>query len=159
MIEPRGDERRTPISPSLALRVAVLGFLAFAVFGVIFFRLWYLQVLSGDRYLAQAQNNLVRATRIPAPRGAILDDKGRVLVENRVSTTVELDPEQLPQAERDEAAEWGREMTTRSRLAKRRRGRGPRAPAARAAAASRASRRPRPPLCARASGGSGACSG
>jgi len=131
MIEPVSDERdrRGPITPRMAMRVAVLGFLAFAVFGVIFFRLWYLQVLSGDRYLAQAQNNLVRTTRIPAPRGAILDDKGRVLVENRVSTTVELDPEQLPQAERDEAAEWGREMTTRSRLAKRRRGRVPRVPA------------------------------
>ncbi|HSD80023.1 MAG TPA: penicillin-binding transpeptidase domain-containing protein [Solirubrobacteraceae bacterium] len=120
MIEPVGDERdrRLPISPQLAMRVAVLGFVAFAVFGVIFFRLWYLQVLSGDQYLAQARNNQVRTMRIPAPRGAIVDRQGRVLVENRVSTIVQLDPEQLPQAERDQAAAWGQLMTQRARRPK-----------------------------------------
>jgi penicillin-binding protein 2 len=127
MIEPLGDERdrRMPISPQLAMRVAVLGFLAFAVFGVIFFRLWFLQVLSGDQYLAQAQNNQVRTMRIPAPRGAIVDRQGRVLVENRVSTIVQLDPEQLPQAERDQAAEWGQKMSQRSLRPKRKRGPAP----------------------------------
>jgi penicillin-binding protein 2 len=131
MIEPMGDERerRGPISPQLAMRVAILGFFAFAVFGVIFFRLWYLQVLSGDQYLAQAQNNQVRTMRIPAPRGAIVDRQGRVLVENRVSTIVQLDPERLPQAERDQAAEWGQKMTQRSRLPKRKRGKAPPIPA------------------------------
>jgi penicillin-binding protein 2 len=131
VIEPLGDdrERRLPISPQLAMRVAVLGFIAFAVFGIIFFRLWYLQVLSGDQLLAQARNNQVRTMRIPAPRGAIVDRQGRVLVENRVSTIVQLDPERLPQAERDDAAAWGQKMTQRSRLPKRRRGRVPPMPA------------------------------
>jgi penicillin-binding protein 2 len=122
VIEPRGDERRTPISPSLALRVAVLGFLAFAVFGVIFFRLWYLQVLSGDQYLAQARNNQSRTMRIPAPRGQIVDRNGTVLVENEVATVVQLEPDKLPEAERTAALTWGSQMTRWSRLPKKARG-------------------------------------
>jgi penicillin-binding protein 2 len=42
------EERRGPITPQLALRVAIIGGVCLVMFGVIFFRLWYLQVLSGD---------------------------------------------------------------------------------------------------------------
>jgi penicillin-binding protein 2 len=126
VIEPRTDDRRVPISPQLAMRVAVLAFLAFAVFGVIFFRLWFLQVLSGDRYLAQAQNNQSRTMSIPAPRGQIVDRRGRVLVENEVSTLVQLEPERLPEQERDAALAWGQRMTAWSKRP--RRTRGPRPP-------------------------------
>ena len=106
--------RFPPITPQLALRVAVLGVLAFAMFGIIFFRLWYLQVLSGDQYLREAHNNRVRALTIQAPRGAVLDRNGDPLVENRVATVVKLDPELLPASERDAAARWGQQMTARS---------------------------------------------
>jgi penicillin-binding protein 2 len=43
-----------------ALRVAILSGFALVMFSIIFFRLWYLQVLSGDKYLKQAKNNQVR---------------------------------------------------------------------------------------------------
>ena len=49
---------------------------------MLFLRLWALQVLSGDRYLAQANDNRVRTLRLEAPRGPILDRNGHVLVEN-----------------------------------------------------------------------------
>ena len=52
-----------------------------SIFAVIFFRLWYLEVLSGDHYLAEAQNNQVREVTVQAPRGEILDRDGKVLVE------------------------------------------------------------------------------
>ena len=39
------------------------------MFGVIFFRLWYLQILSGEQYVQQANANRVRDLPIPAPRG------------------------------------------------------------------------------------------
>jgi penicillin-binding protein 2 len=56
----RDSDRTRPMSPQLALRVAIIGGVALVMFGVIFFRLWYLQVLSGDRYLAKANSNRVR---------------------------------------------------------------------------------------------------
>ena len=45
-------DKRPAITPQLAFRVAVIGGFALVMFAVIFFRLWYLQVLSGDKYLA-----------------------------------------------------------------------------------------------------------
>jgi penicillin-binding protein 2 len=43
----RGNEYR-PMPAQFAFRVAVLSAVALVMFSVIFFRLWYLQVLSGD---------------------------------------------------------------------------------------------------------------
>jgi len=48
---------------------AILGGIAFVLFAIVFFRLWYLQVLSGDQYLQQARDNRVRELRVQAPRG------------------------------------------------------------------------------------------
>jgi penicillin-binding protein 2 len=90
------EDRRPPITPQLALRVAILAGIALAMFAIIFFRLWYLQVLSGDKYLAQASNNQVRDIVVPAPRGDILDRNGRVLVDNRISVAVQLRADQIP---------------------------------------------------------------
>src|SRR5215210_2018667 len=90
------EDRRPPITPQLALRVAILGGVALAMFAIIFFRLWFLQVLSGDKYLAEASNNQVRDVVVPAPRGDVLDRNGRVLVDNRVSIAVQLEPDSMP---------------------------------------------------------------
>jgi penicillin-binding protein 2 len=90
------DERRGPITPQLALRVAIIGGVCLVMFGVIFFRLWYLQVLSGDHYLAEANNNQVRDITVQAPRGQIVDRSGRVLVDNRSGYSVEINPATLP---------------------------------------------------------------
>ena len=78
------------LTPQLALRVGILGALALVVFGVLFLRLWSLQVLSGDEYLNAAQNNQLRLVRIEAPRGPILDRHGRVVVSNVAGTAVRL---------------------------------------------------------------------
>ena len=107
MIEPVSD-RRPPITPQLALRVAILGAIALGLFAIIFFRLWYLQVLSGEQYLAQANSNRVRVLPIPAPRGKIVDREGKEIVANKLAAVIEIDPSKLPQEERDLAADWGR---------------------------------------------------
>ncbi|PTL56278.1 penicillin-binding protein 2 [Paraconexibacter algicola] len=122
MMEPMND-RRPPITPQLALRVAVVGGLAFILFGIVFFRLWYLQVLDGDRYLAQAQSNRVRVERVQAPRGTIVDREGRTLVGNRVATLIQLDPEKIPEEEKTAALEWGQRVTARLQRPKGQRGR------------------------------------
>jgi penicillin-binding protein 2 len=93
--DPRVEEPYR-LTPQLALRVAVLGFLALTVFAVLFLRLWALQVLSGDKYLAKANNNRVRTLPIDAQRGLILDRNGRVLVKNTLGTSIELWPADLP---------------------------------------------------------------
>src|SRR4051794_3103675 len=93
------DRRGTAMSPGLALRIAVLGGIALVMFAIIFFRLWYLQVLSGDHYLAQADNNRVRSIVSPAPRGKIVDRNGHTLVDNRPAQVVEVAPGQLPKTQ------------------------------------------------------------
>jgi penicillin-binding protein 2 len=93
--DPRREEPYR-LTPQLALRIAVLGAVALAVFGVLFLRLWALQVLSGDKYLRSAQNNQLRIVRDDAPRGPILDRYGRPLVTNVAGTAVKLWPAYLP---------------------------------------------------------------
>jgi penicillin-binding protein 2 len=90
------DNRRPTITPALAFRVAVLGGIAFLMFSVIFFRLWYLQVLSGDRYVAEANDNRVRDIKVQAPRGQVVDREGRSLVDNRTALAVKVTPAELP---------------------------------------------------------------
>jgi len=121
MIEPAND-RRAPITPQLAIRVAIFGAVALGLFAVIFFRLWFLQVLSGDKYLAEANTNRFRQLRIPAPRGEIVDRNGTVIVRNKRAIVVQLDPTKLPQEERDIAARWGQDIGKRAARPKGRRG-------------------------------------
>ena len=66
------------------------------MFAIIFFRLWFLQVLSGDKYLAQAAVNRVRNIDVPAARGEILDRNGNVLVNSKRAIAVQISPPDLP---------------------------------------------------------------
>jgi penicillin-binding protein 2 len=110
------NDRRPPITPQLAIRVAGAGVVAFVLFGIIFFRLWYLQVLDGDKYLAQARENRVRTERIQAPRGQIVDAGNVTLVDNRKATVVSLNPASVDASMRTDIAEYGQNLTTRSKL-------------------------------------------
>jgi penicillin-binding protein 2 len=120
-IDPLGD-RKPPISPQLAWRVAIFGGIALALFAIVFFRLWYLQVLSGDQYLAEANDNQVRQERIQAPRGDVVDRNGETIVTNRRAIVVELSPAGLPDEEREAAATWGQRMGQRALRPKGRQG-------------------------------------
>ncbi|MBI2169279.1 MAG: penicillin-binding protein 2 [Actinobacteria bacterium] len=70
------------------LRILVVGAIVLALFSALFARLWYLQVISGDSYAAAAEGNRVRTVAREAPRGRILDRRGRVLVDNRTANVV-----------------------------------------------------------------------
>lgn len=74
-----------------SLRIAILGVFALAMFAIIFFRLWFLQVLSGEQYLSEANQNRTRDVRVEAPRGNIFDRNGELLVDNRSSWQVRVD--------------------------------------------------------------------
>jgi penicillin-binding protein 2 len=97
-----GVEAPYRLTPGLAFRVGILGIVALAVFAVLFFRLWSLQVLSGDTYLAAAQGNQLRTIRLEAPRGTILDRHGKVIVDNVAGTAVKLWVGDLPRNRRYE---------------------------------------------------------
>src|SRR6266536_2046633 len=82
-----------------------------AVFGVLFFRLWALEVLSGPQYLHAAVNNQLRSIPLEAPRGPVLDREGRTIVDNRAATAVQLWTADLPQ-------KWSARLNELRRLSK-----------------------------------------
>ncbi|HEU5142029.1 MAG TPA: penicillin-binding protein 2 [Solirubrobacterales bacterium] len=101
----RSDDRGGTGGSGTALRTAVFGGFALVLFGVLFFRLWTLQIVNGEEYLAEANNNRTREYRVPAPRGAILDRDGEVLVDNRTSLALQVNPRKLAHGERERRAE------------------------------------------------------
>ncbi|HEY3615151.1 MAG TPA: penicillin-binding protein 2 [Gaiellales bacterium] len=76
----------------LQLRVGTLGVAVVVLFMLLVLRLWALQVLNTRTFVAQAASNHEKQVVVRAPRGEILDDKGRVLVRNRVAYELDLDP-------------------------------------------------------------------
>ena len=102
------QDRRPAITPRLALRVAIIGGAALALFAIVFFRLWYLQILSGEEFRAEANENRVREIKVQAPRGEIVDRNGRTLVENRVGLAVKLAPNEIPEDDAGRDALYGR---------------------------------------------------
>lgn len=104
----RSDERGPAVSRRLALRLAIFGGFAVALFAILFLRLWLLQVLDGEKYLAEAKNNRTRSFLTSAPRGKILDRNGKVLVANRTSLALQVNPRKLPEDPAERHAELSR---------------------------------------------------
>lgn len=79
-LQVESESYQPPRSGVVLLQVLVgLFFFIFVV------RFWYLQVHRGEEFRLQAQKNHQRQERIFAPRGRILDDKGKVLADNRTA--------------------------------------------------------------------------
>ena len=90
------QEERPSMSPQLARRVAIVGTLSLGLFAILFFRLWFLQVLSSDQYAHAASRNFVRPVEIAAPRGEILDRTGTILARSQRAYAVMISPPDLP---------------------------------------------------------------
>ena len=84
------------------LRLVVIQALVFSLFATLLVRLYYLQVVSGDEYAAQAANQSVREIVQQPQRGLIVDDVGRPLVANRTSWVVSVDRGTLAKLADDE---------------------------------------------------------
>lgn len=74
---PRPTDERT------SLRLTFLGALLVSVLVVLLARLWFVQIVAGERFASLAERGRVRTVMVEAPRGRILDRRGRVLVDNR----------------------------------------------------------------------------
>lgn len=72
--------------------IQVVGFVLLAILGV---RLYYLQVVQGDYWAGRAENQRIRLIPIPAPRGAIFDRNGKILVDSRPTYNVVLSNEPI----------------------------------------------------------------
>ncbi len=55
------------------------------IFLILLLRLWFLQVVSGESYRIQAEENRLKIEKIEALRGKILDKNGKLLATNRLS--------------------------------------------------------------------------
>jgi penicillin-binding protein 2 len=78
-----------------ALRLTFLSVVVLGLFLALFSRLWFLQVLAGDRYVELAESNRIRTVVTEAPRGRILDADGEELVGNRPALTISADRQRL----------------------------------------------------------------
>jgi len=72
-----------PLERSTLLRLAFLAALSILLLGALLARLWFLQILAGDRFAELADSNRLRTVVSQAPRGHILATDGRELVINR----------------------------------------------------------------------------
>jgi len=101
----RTGRRDKPIIqlPSVALRAALIFGLVLVLFAVILFRLWFLQILSGQQFVAQANDNRLRSVKVVAPRGTITDRNGRVIVANRPGLAVGIRLMDVPEGRLDAA--------------------------------------------------------
>ena len=61
ILRPVKTRRPTEDDSFIGIRVGVLLMIGLALFGVLAFRLWFLQILTGDQYVASAQVNQGRA--------------------------------------------------------------------------------------------------
>lgn len=77
------------------MRLTVLSIVALGLLALLFARLWYIQVIVGDRYAELAERNRVRSVVTEPPRGRILDRHGEEIVTNRPALTVSADPRRL----------------------------------------------------------------
>jgi penicillin-binding protein 2 len=64
------------------VRVTVVQYSILAIFLILAFGLWRLQVVGGEHYAQLAEQNRIRNVPILAPRGKILDREGRIIVDN-----------------------------------------------------------------------------
>lgn len=72
-----GREEKVPPSRLTFVQYGIL-----AVFLLLGFGLWRLQVMNSEKYDSLAQQNRIKDVPILAPRGKILDREGRVIVDN-----------------------------------------------------------------------------
>lgn len=77
-------------------RIKTLYILILLVFGFYGFRLFTLQIIDGEEYIAQADENRISNVSIQTERGIIYDRNGIVLAKNAAAYSVMITPADLP---------------------------------------------------------------
>lgn len=76
-------------------KLTAVQYITLAVFLVLSYGLWSLQIRKSDEYEVRAQQNRIRNVPILAPRGKILDREGKIIVDNYPSFSALLLRDQL----------------------------------------------------------------
>jgi penicillin-binding protein 2 len=74
----------------LSRRIEIARILVGSVFALLAISYWYVQIVRGDFYFTQSENNRLRSVKITAPRGYIFDRNGVALVENEPAYNLQL---------------------------------------------------------------------
>jgi penicillin-binding protein 2 len=87
-----GRIRKREQDPDITRRSRLLLYVALGAFALLLGRLYWLQVVESDRYRNLAENNRIRLRTVRAPRGLILDRKGRAIAETQGSFDIICSP-------------------------------------------------------------------
>ncbi len=91
------EPNRSFVGPVIERRRFVLSFIIIAViFSVFLIQLTSMQIVHGAEYRLQAENNRTRIRTIPASRGVIYDDQGKILASNEPTFEITTSKKQLP---------------------------------------------------------------
>ena len=74
--------RRNFLKESYSMRMLLIPLLLFIAVGILFARLFFLQIIKGDYYRDLSNGNRIRTITIHAQRGIIFDRNGKPLVFN-----------------------------------------------------------------------------
>jgi penicillin-binding protein 2 len=95
--EPPEDPRtRANLNPALSVRVGIVGSIILGLFAIVFFRLWFLQVLTGAQYVQAAALNTTQRVPVAPARGEILSRTGLPLVTSTTQLAAVVVPSELP---------------------------------------------------------------
>lgn len=90
--------------PSQHLRMGFLVYALAAILVLLFFRLFFLQIVEGATYLKRSEGNRIDEYRIPAPRGVIYDRSGNILAKNVPNFTLKVTASDMLHPNNDEYA-------------------------------------------------------
>jgi penicillin-binding protein 2 len=89
------DDARTSLNPSWLKLLILCAFIVLAG------RIFYLQIVQGKSFRQLSESNRVRSQSILAPRGLILDSRGKTLAQNTASFNLVATPFDLPKNQED----------------------------------------------------------
>ena len=93
---PSGGAGSGGLAVRFGWRIAVLAALFTGLFVVLFFRLWFVQLVEGEELARQADANILTLEYLEAPRGPILDRNGIPLAVSTSRIVLEVDRSELP---------------------------------------------------------------
>ncbi len=83
------------LSQNLPIRIGTIQIIAFVFLSILGMRLYHLQINRGDEFIKKSENQRIRYVSIPAPRGAIFDRNGKLLVDSRSTYNIVLSHEPI----------------------------------------------------------------